>query len=59
MASSLFNFDSVYPISEIFSKVIQDNDEMNAQYTDFNVYGDQPYWSTIAQNPDYNRSSEG
>ena len=55
--SSLFNFDCVYDnSSEIFSKIIQDNESMNNEYTDQNVYGQQDFWSTVAQNPEYNRS---
>lgn len=56
--SSLFNFDCVYDNSSgNFSKIIQDNDDMNQEYANNNVYaGQQDYWSTVAQNPDYNRS---
>lgn len=56
--SSLFNFDCVYDNSSgNFSKIIQDNDNMNQEYANINVYdGQQDYWSTVAQNPDYNRS---
>lgn len=56
---AIFNFDRVYTEevwpSDIFSKIIQNNEEIDAQYRDYNVYGDQLYWSTVAQNPDFNR----
>lgn len=58
MSSPIFgSFDCVYDNSiGIFSKIIQDNDSMNNEYTNINVYGQQDFWSTVAQNPDYNRS---
>lgn len=56
---SLFNFNRVYSEqvwpSGIFSKIIQNNTDIDEQYQEYNVYGDQLYWSTIAQNPEYNR----
>lgn len=56
---ALFNFNRVYTEdvwpTGIFSKIIQDNTVMDDQYANNNVYGDQLYWSTVAQNPDYNR----
>lgn len=56
--SSLFNFDCVYDNSSgNFSKIIQDNESMNQDYKNYNVYVDKKdFWSTVAQNPDYNRS---
>lgn len=60
---ALFNFNRVYTEqvwpTGIFSKVIQNNVEMDSQYRDYNVFGDQEYWSTIAQNPEYNRPTGG
>ena len=52
------SFDCVYDNSSgIFSKIIQDNEYMNNEYADQNVYTDKgDFWSTVAQNPDYNRS---
>lgn len=56
---ALFNFNRVYSEEvwpmDVFSKIIQDNQIMDDQYKEINVYGDQEYWSTVAQNPDYNR----
>ena len=63
---SIFNFNRVYtedvwPNDEngepIFSMLIQNNDDFTSSIVD-NVYGEQPYFSTIGQNPEYNRSGE-
>ena len=58
---SIFNMNRVYS-PEVwpdgkFSKIIEYNDELEALYEGYNVFGDQQYWSTIAQNPEYNRPS--
>ena len=56
---AIFNFNRVYGEdiwpTGIFSKVIQDNQVMDDMYRNHNIYGEQLYWSTVAQNPDYNR----
>lgn len=60
--ASIFNFNNIYtdvwPLdpngNPIFSMLIQANDDMVSQIVD-NVYGEQPYFSTVAENPDYNR----
>lgn len=56
---AIFNFDRVYSEEvwpmDVFSQIIQNNETMDEQYREINVYGDQEYWSTVAQNPDYNR----
>lgn len=59
MSSPIFgSFDCVYDNSSgNFSKIIQDNELMNHDYTNNNVYvGKEDFWSTVAQNPNYNRS---
>lgn len=59
MSSPIFgSFDCVYDNSSgNFSKIIQDNESMNQVYANQNVYvGKGDFWSTVAQNPDYNRS---
>ena len=59
MSSPIFgSFDCVYDNSSgNFSKIIQDNELMNHDYTNHNVYvGKEDFWSTVAQNPNYNRS---
>lgn len=61
MPSPIFgSFDCVYDNSSgNFSKIIQDNESMNRDYRNHNVYVDkdkEDIWSTVAQNPDYNRS---
>ncbi len=59
---SLFSMSCVYTPevwpSDKFSKIIQYNDDIEALYEGYNVYGDQEYWSTVAQNPVYNRPSK-
>lgn len=59
----MFDFSNVYATvwptdpnsgEPIFSLIIQANQDMESSIID-NVYGDQPYFSTVAQNPDYNR----
>ena len=47
-------YTAVWPEGK-FSKLIEYNDEVVASMNTDNIYGDQQYWSTIAQNPDYNR----
>lgn len=59
---AIFNFSRVYSNEvwpmDVFSKLIQDNQEMDDQYRNHRPGEyNQPYWSTVAQNPDYNRDN--
>ena len=50
--SSLFNFDCVYDNSSgNFSKIIQDNESMNQDYKNYNVYVDKKdFWISNDRN---------
>lgn len=51
-------YDGVWPTTEsgdpMFSLIIQDNEPFHEAIID-NVYGDQEYFSTVAQDPDHQR----